>query len=80
LDPTSGAVRTSIDVGAADCNAPSAIGVGSGGVWVACSLSHEVVKIDPGTSVVVATLAVDGAPDAVSTDGDGSVWIAVRPR
>jgi class 3 adenylate cyclase/sugar lactone lactonase YvrE len=80
LDATSGAVRTSIDVGAGGCNAPSAIAVGSGGVWVACSLSHEVMKIDPETSTVAATLAVDGAPDAVATDEADSVWIAVRPQ
>jgi streptogramin lyase len=80
LDPSSGAVRTSIDVGAAGCNAPSALAVGSDGVWVACSLSQEVVRIDATSRSVTASLAVDGAPDALAADEDGYVWVAVRPR
>jgi hypothetical protein len=39
LDLGSGDPRTSIDVGALGCNAPASAAVGSGGLWIACSLS-----------------------------------------
>jgi class 3 adenylate cyclase len=80
LDPSSGGVRTSIDVGASGCNAPSALAIGGDGVWVACSLSQEVVRIDAMSAAIAARLPVDGAPDALATDEDGHVWVAVRPR
>jgi streptogramin lyase len=79
LDPASGAVRTSIDVGKGGCDGPAAIASGADGVWVACSLSQRVVRIDPSTSRVGASLAVDGVPGAVATDGAGVVWVAVQP-
>jgi YVTN family beta-propeller protein len=80
LDPSTGSVRTSVDVGASGCNAPTALAVGGDGVWVACTLSQEVVRIDLTSAAVTATLAVDGAPDALAADEDGTVWVAVRPR
>ncbi|MDP9330385.1 MAG: hypothetical protein M3P11_07105 [Actinomycetota bacterium] len=80
LDPSTGGVRTSIDVGASGCNAPTALAVGSDGVWVACSLSQEVLRIDPKSAAITASLTVDGAPDALAADEDGHVWVAVRPR
>ena len=72
-------MRTPVDVGKEGCNAPSAVAVGSGGVWVACSMSQEVIRIDP---VVCGyrESARDGAPDALVTDERGDVWVAVRPR
>jgi class 3 adenylate cyclase/streptogramin lyase len=79
LDPASGAVETSIDVGHAGCNAPVAITTGTDGVWVACSLSQRLVRIDPSTSSVDATLKVEGAPAALAVDGSGVVWVAVQP-
>jgi class 3 adenylate cyclase/streptogramin lyase len=79
LDPASGAVKTSIDVGKAGCNAPVAIATGKDGVWVACSLSQRLVRIDPATSTVDATLKVNGAPGALAADGSGVVWVAVQP-
>jgi len=79
LDPASGAVRTSIDVGKSGCDDPIAIASGADGVWVACSRSHRVVRIDPSTSKVGTSLRVDGAPGAVATDGAGVVWVAVQP-
>jgi DNA-binding beta-propeller fold protein YncE len=48
-------------------------------VWVACSLSQRLVRIDPSTSSVDATLKVEGAPAALAVDGSGVVWVAVQP-
>jgi len=79
LDPATGAVKTSIDVGKAGCDAPVAIASGADGVWVACSRSQRVVRIDPSTSKVGASVTVRGAPGALATDGAGVVWVAVQP-
>ncbi len=80
LDPDTGAIRTTIDLGAQGCNAPVSIAVGADGVWVACSLSQRVVRIDPGETEATLSLPVDGIPAALTTAGDGSVWVAVEPR
>ena len=80
LDPATGSIRTSIDVGGQGCNAPTSIAVNAAGVWVACSLSQRVIRIDPTQGAVVGTLPVAAAPIAVATAQDGSVWVAVQPR
>ena len=79
LDATSGAVRTSIDLAASGCNGPEGVAVSADAVWVACSASGTMVRIDPDTRAVAQSLALDGAPSAVTVDADGSVWVAVRP-
>jgi YVTN family beta-propeller protein len=80
LDPTTGAVRASIDVGAAGCDAPTSIAANARSVFVACSLSQRVDRIDPTQGAVTASLAVQDAPIALTTATDGSVWVAVQPR
>jgi YVTN family beta-propeller protein len=52
----------------------SAIAVGEGGVWVANG-DAEVVRVDPETNDVVATVQLSNDPSAVAT-GDGAVWVA----
>ena len=80
LDPATGAIRTTVDVGASGCNGPAALAVNAEGVWVACALSQRVISIDPATAAVTSSLTVDGAPDALTTAQNGAVWVAVRPR
>jgi class 3 adenylate cyclase/streptogramin lyase len=79
LDPTTGALRRTIDVGSEGCNAPRSIAVGVEAVWVACSGSQRVIGIDSEEAMVSASLAVAGAPAALATGQDGSVWVAVQP-
>lgn len=79
LDSRSGAVLTSLDVAASGCNEPEGVAAGPGAVWVACSASRTMLRIDPGTHTVAESLALDGAPAALTTDADGSIWVAVRP-
>ncbi len=79
LDRSTGAVRTTVDAGAMGCNEPVSIAVTTDGVWVACALSGKVIRIDPGTLRAEGSLAVDGAPAVLTTDGAGAVWVAVRP-
>ena len=80
LDPETGALRTTIDVGAQGCNGPTSLAVNPEGVWVACALSQRVMRFDPTGTGPPEILAVGGAPQAVTTAQDGSIWVAVRPR
>ncbi len=80
LDPRTGAIRTTIDVGSQGCNAPRSIAVNAEAVWVACSASQRVIGITPGAATVSTSLAVAGAPAALVTGQDGSVWVVVQPR
>src|SRR5262249_7167994 len=78
IDPASGSVRTSIDVGADGCNGPAAISVNDEGVWLACATSHLIVRIDQ-SGTVADTLSVGATPIGLTTAEDGSVWAAVQP-
>ena len=69
VDPTG--LLTPIAVG----NGPTGIAVGAGGVWVVDSLDDAVVRIDPGTRSVTATIPVGRSPAGVAF-GAGSVWVA----
>ena len=79
LDPLTGSVRTSVDVGAEGCNGPASIAANGDAVWVACSISDRVMRIDPSDGTVSATLSVAATPIAVTGAEDGSMWVAVQP-
>jgi class 3 adenylate cyclase len=79
LDPLTGSVRTSVDVGAQGCNGPTSIAINQDGVWVACAISREVIRIDPSGGTVATSLTVSAAPVALTIAADGSVWVAVQP-
>ena len=69
VDPTG--LVNAIAVG----HGPSGIAVGDGGVWVAYTGDDEVVRFDPSTRAVTATIPVGHAPAGVAL-GAGSVWVA----
>jgi sugar lactone lactonase YvrE len=79
LDPSSGAVVTSIDVGRAGCNEPEAVAVATGAVWVGCTASRTLIRIEPGAAAVAGSLSLHGAPAQLTADEDGTVWVAVGP-
>jgi streptogramin lyase len=79
LDPLTGSVRTSVDVGAQGCNGPASIAINQDGVWVACAISRQVIRIDPSGGTVATSLKVSATPIALTTAADGSVWVAVQP-
>jgi YVTN family beta-propeller protein len=70
IDPRSGRVLESVDVG----NAPSAITKGAGSVWVTNSADGTVTRIDP-TTLVATTIPVGHGPAAVAVNAAGA-WIA----
>ena len=55
--------------------AQGAIAVGDGSVWVVDSDDNAVVRIDPTTAAVTATIRVGDSPNGLAV-GDGSVWVA----
>ena len=79
LDAETGAVMTSLDVAETGCNEPTAVAAGGDAIWVACSASRTLLRIDPGTRTIAGSLTLDGSPAALTTDAEGSVWVAVRP-
>ncbi len=80
LDAATGQSQNTIQLADAGCDGPTGIAVGADGVWVGCSGSGLMVLIDPQTDHVVATLDVNGSPDAVVADQDGDVWVTVRTQ
>jgi DNA-binding beta-propeller fold protein YncE len=50
--------------------------VGAGGLWLAVSRSHAIVKLDPRSGHVLKTLTVEGNPGAVAVSG-GTVWVGI---
>lgn len=57
----------------------SDIETGFGSVWVASPVS--VIRIDPSSNLVVATIPLAGGPDAVDLAvGEGAVWAVSGPR
>jgi peptide/nickel transport system substrate-binding protein len=70
VDPTTFAVRQTIDVG----HSPSGIAAGGGGVWVANHDDGTVAWINPTSNAVVREIGVGHDPTAVVV-GYGSVWV-----
>ena len=70
VDATS-VLATPIPVG----NGPADIALGSGSVWVALALDHQLIRIDPATGAVRKTIRVGRSPAGVAV-GAGSVWVA----
>lgn len=49
---------------------------GSGAVWVACSLSGAVVRVDPTSEAVVGTIHLDGVPSGLAF-AKNRLWVSV---
>ncbi len=56
---------------------PSAmLSAGDGSLWLASTLDGEVVRIEPKTGKVLATVAIPGVQ--ALTEGDGTIWATAR--
>jgi YVTN family beta-propeller protein len=73
IDPRTNAVTRAISVG----DAPVALAVGAGAVWVANSGDGTVSRIDPRTNHVIPTIRVGHRPQGVAVAA-GVVWVTVR--
>jgi len=76
LSPT-GATRVEAAVGDR-CDGPTGIVAVKDAIWVSCSISSNVIRLDPRDGSFVSTLAVTGDPGPMTVDGTGAVWVAVR--
>jgi DNA-binding beta-propeller fold protein YncE len=55
---------------------PANVAVGADAVWVPNQEDRTISRIDPRSNVVVATIATEYEPKAI-TVFDGAVWVAV---
>jgi class 3 adenylate cyclase/streptogramin lyase len=74
---SSGTPRVDVVVGDR-CDGPSEVEATDDAIWVSCSVSSNVVRLDPTNGSIVGSLAVAGDPGPLATDGTGAVWIAIR--
>jgi YVTN family beta-propeller protein len=72
VDPATGRIGGDVPIG----GRPVAIAIGEGAVWVVNADSNTVVRIDPKTRKVVATIGGLGENVSDVAVGFGSVWVA----
>ena len=53
------------------------VAFGEGAVWVVNQLDRTVMRLDPESGDVVATIEIGNEPQRVAA-GEGSVWVTVR--
>lgn len=73
----SGTTRVDTAVGNR-CDAPSGIVATDDAVWVSCSGSSSVVRLDTADGSFVTELAVNGDPGPMTLDETGALWVAIR--
>ena len=71
VDPATGTVQRTIDVG----GAPRGVAVADGDVWVSLRDERAVVRIDAATGVEIARVDTDGQPWPIAA-GHNTVWVA----
>jgi ABC-type transport system substrate-binding protein/DNA-binding SARP family transcriptional activator/DNA-binding beta-propeller fold protein YncE len=71
LDPASGRLVSSVDVG----SAPAGIASGAGRIWVTNGADGTITRIEPDGGHVDQTLAVGTSPAGVAA-GAGAIWVA----
>lgn len=70
---------TRVDTSVGDrCDGPNGIVATDDAIWVSCSNSSNVVRLDPADGSVVSALAVTGDPGPMTLDETGAVWVAIR--
>jgi class 3 adenylate cyclase/streptogramin lyase len=71
IDPASGDITAAFDSG----SPPTAVGGGSGSIWVASEGSQTITRLDPESGQAGPTVATQGSPSGVVVDDDGTVWV-----
>lgn len=76
VDPATNAVTTRVAVGRAqECCGPESLAFGAGALWAGIPNLNGVVRVDPGSGSVTATIPAAPACGEVAVD-DTAVWIA----
>lgn len=60
------------------CEGPQGMAVVDDSVWVACTVSEEVVALDAGTLEPIARVPVAGQPDPVEVTPDGRIAVVAQ--
>jgi class 3 adenylate cyclase/streptogramin lyase len=60
------------------CDGPTAIAVTTEAVWVSCSVSKVVARLDPSDGSIVAVLPVAAVPGPMTVDDQGAVWVTLQ--
>jgi class 3 adenylate cyclase/DNA-binding beta-propeller fold protein YncE len=74
---SSGTTRVDLVLGDR-CDGPGAVEATEDAIWVSCSTSSSVVRLRPSDGSIVDSLAVEGEPGPMATDGTGAVWVGIR--
>jgi streptogramin lyase len=74
---SSGTTRLEVVIGEG-CDGPSAVEATDDDIWVSCSLSSNVVRLNPADGSIIGSIALRGDPGPLATDGSGAVWVGVR--
>ena len=76
LDGRSGKVKAVIEVGPAGPAGPHGVIADKASVWVGVTNSESVVRIDPATNAVVATIKTNTSPCGGLALAPGAVWVS----
>ena len=76
---SSGASLVDVVIGE-DCDGPADIEAADDAIWVSCSVSSNVVRLNPADGSFVRSLAVGGDPGPMAIDANGAVWVGIRGR
>jgi YVTN family beta-propeller protein len=70
LEPSTGAFRTTVPVGAR----PESLAIAADGIWVANFDDRTVSRVDPAQNAVVKVIGAGGTPTGIAV-GEGAVWV-----
>jgi class 3 adenylate cyclase/streptogramin lyase len=73
----SGTTHVDVAIGG-DCDGPSAVEATVDAIWVSCSVSSNVVGLDPTNGAILASIPIAGDPGPMAIDGEGAVWVGIR--
>jgi class 3 adenylate cyclase/streptogramin lyase len=60
------------------CGGPDAVLATNDAVWVSCSSSQVVARLDPADGHVIGTIPTAGSPGPMALDDSGGVWVTIR--
>jgi class 3 adenylate cyclase/streptogramin lyase len=74
---SSGSTRVDVVIGDS-CDGPGEVEATENAIWVSCSTSSNVVRLNPTDGSIIGSLQVAGDPGPMASDGTGAVWVGIR--